>query len=35
MGRESPGYPRSAGGRAFEKLLIMFEGYGFRPQVVA
>jgi DNA-binding transcriptional LysR family regulator len=27
-------YPRSAGGRAFEKPLIMFEEYGFRPQIV-
>lgn len=27
-------YPRSAGGRAFEKPLIMFEEHGFRPQIV-
>ena len=24
-------YPRSAGGRAFEKPLTLFEEYGFRP----
>jgi len=27
-------YPRSAGGRAFEKPLTLFEEYGFRPQIV-
>ena len=27
-------YPRSAGSRAFEKPLTMFEAYGFRPQIV-
>ena len=25
-------YPRSAGGRAFEKPLTLFEEYGFRPE---
>src|ERR1700676_2328798 len=27
-------YPRSAGGRAFEKPLTLFEEYGFRPHIV-
>jgi DNA-binding transcriptional LysR family regulator len=27
-------FPRSAGARAFEKPLAMFEAYGFRPQIV-
>ena len=27
-------YPRSAGARAFEKPLTIFEAYGFRPQIV-
>ena len=27
-------YPRSAGGRAFEKPLTLFEQHGFRPQIV-
>lgn len=27
-------FPRSAGARAFEKPLALFEGYGFRPQIV-
>jgi DNA-binding transcriptional LysR family regulator len=27
-------YPRTAGGRAFEKPLTLFEEYGFRPQIV-
>jgi DNA-binding transcriptional LysR family regulator len=27
-------YPRSAGGRAFEKPLALFEEHGFRPQIV-
>jgi DNA-binding transcriptional LysR family regulator len=27
-------YPRSAGSRAFEKPMTMFEEYGFRPQIV-
>ena len=27
-------YPRSAGGRAFEKPLTLFEVHGFRPQIV-
>jgi DNA-binding transcriptional LysR family regulator len=27
-------YPRSAGGRAFEKPLTLFEEHGFRPQIV-
>lgn len=27
-------YPRSAGGRAYEKPLILFEQHGFRPQIV-